>query len=226
MISIHNVTVNSAMATPQFWLLWIVLCLNVTAGIGILESAAPMVQNLFPGKVTAIAAGGFVGVLSLFNMAGRFFWASLSDFIGRKATYMAFFAIGMVLDLLLPSIHSLAIFVLVAGVLLSMYGGGFATIPAYLKDLFGGINVSAIHGRVLTAWTTAGIIGPLVVNATSTSTRPPIAPSRRLTPPSCTSCPRFWLWASSPTCLSGPSMNGTGWRRAKCPPPTPPEARA
>jgi len=165
MISIHNVTVNSAMATPQFWLLWIVLCLNVTAGIGILESAAPMLQNLFPGKVTAIAAGGFVGLLSLFNMAGRFFWASLSDFIGRKATYMAFFAIGIVLYYLLPSIHSLAIFVLTAGVLISMYGGGFATIPAYLKDLFGGINVSAIHGRVLTAWTLAGIVGPLVVNA-------------------------------------------------------------
>ena len=164
MISTHNVTVNSAMATPQFWLLWLVLALNVTAGIGILESAAPMLQNLFSGKVTALAAGGFVGVLSLFNMGGRFVWASLSDFIGRKMTYMVFFSLGAVLYFLLPSIHMLSLFVLVAGVLISMYGGGFATIPAYLKDLFGGINVSAIHGRTLTAWSTAGIVGPLIVN--------------------------------------------------------------
>jgi len=165
MITTHNVTVNSAMATPQFWLLWIVLALNVTAGIGILESAAPMLQNLFSGKVTAIAAGGFVGVLSLFNMGGRFAWASLSDFIGRKLTYMVFFVAGALLYFLLPSIHVLSLFVIVAGLLISMYGGGFATIPAYLKDLFGGVNVSAIHGRLLTAWSTAGIVGPLIVNA-------------------------------------------------------------
>lgn len=164
LISTHNVTVNSAMATPQFWLLWIVLCLNVTAGIGILESAAPMLQNLFTGKVTAVAAGGFVGLLSLFNMGGRFIWASLSDFVGRKTTYMIFFALGAVLYFFLPSIGALSLFVLVAGVLISMYGGGFATIPAYIKDLFGGVNVSAIHGRVLTAWSTAGIVGPLIVN--------------------------------------------------------------
>jgi MFS family permease len=164
MITSHNVTVNSAMGTPQFWLLWIVLCLNVTAGIGILESASPMLQTLFPGRVTAIVGGGFVGFLSIFNMGGRFVWASLSDFIGRKATYMVFFALGVALYFLLPSVHVLALFVCVAGVLISMYGGGFATIPAYLKDLFGGINVSAIHGRLLTAWSTAGIVGPLIVN--------------------------------------------------------------
>ena len=165
MISSHNVTVNSAMATPQFWLLWAVLALNVTAGIGILESAAPMIQNLFPGRVTALAAGGFVGILSLFNMGGRFVWASLSDYIGRKSTYMVFFTIGAVLYFFLPSIAILPAFVLVAGLLISMYGGGFATIPAYLKDLFGGVNVSAIHGRLLTAWSVAGIMGPLIVNA-------------------------------------------------------------
>jgi len=165
LISTHNVTVNSAMATPQFWLLWLVLCLNVTAGIGILESAAPMVQNLFAGKVSALAAGGFVGVLSLFNMVGRFVWASLSDFIGRKMTYMVFFVVGAVLYFILPSVSILSLFVLIAGVLISMYGGGFATAPAYLKDLFGGINVSAIHGRLLTAWSFAGIVGPLLVNA-------------------------------------------------------------
>jgi MFS family permease len=164
LISDHNVTVNSAMATPQFWLLWIVLCLNVTAGIGILESASPMLQTLFPGRVTAVIAGGFVGFLSIFNMGGRFVWASLSDFIGRKATYMVFFALGCVLYFLLPSLHVLGLFVVVAGLLISMYGGGFATIPAYLKDLFGGVNVSAIHGRLLTAWSTAGIVGPLIVN--------------------------------------------------------------
>ncbi|WP_263377958.1 L-lactate MFS transporter [Granulicella paludicola] len=165
MISHHNVDVSTAMKTPQFWLLWIVLCLNVTAGIGILESASPMIQNVFAGHVTAVAAGGFVGLLSLFNMAGRFFWASTSDLIGRKQTYMVFFALGAVLYFSVPSMHSLPIFVLVFGVLISMYGGGFATIPAYLKDLFGGYNVSAIHGRLLTAWSTAGIVGPLIDNA-------------------------------------------------------------
>jgi MFS family permease len=164
MITTHNVNVNSAMGTPQFWLLWLVLALNVTAGIGILESAAPMLQNLFTGKVTALAAGGFVGVLSLFNMGGRFVWASLSDFIGRKTTYMVFFVLGAILYFVLPSIGILSIFVLTAGVLISMYGGGFATIPAYLKDLFGGFHVSAIHGRLLTAWSVAGICGPLIVN--------------------------------------------------------------
>ncbi|MBW4038857.1 MAG: OFA family MFS transporter [Acidobacteria bacterium] len=165
MISSHNVTVNAAMSTPQFWLLWIVLALNVTAGIGILESAAPMLQNLFPARVTVIAAGGFVGILSLFNMGGRFFWAALSDFIGRKVTFAIFFTVGAVLYFFLPSIALLPAFVLVAGLLISMYGGGFSTIPAYLKDLFGGINVSAIHGRLLTAWSVAGVVGPLIVNA-------------------------------------------------------------
>jgi MFS family permease len=165
MISTHNVTVNSSMATPQFYLLWLVLCMNVTAGIGILESASPMIQNLFPGRVTAAAAGGFVGLLSLFNMVGRFFWASLSDYIGRKTTYVCFFALGAVLYFFVPTFHALPLFVITFGVLISMYGGGFATIPAYIKDLFGGVNVSAIHGRVLIAWGTAGIVGPLIDNA-------------------------------------------------------------
>jgi MFS family permease len=165
LISTHNVTVADATRTPQFWLLWIVLCLNVTAGIGILEQASPMIQTLFTGRVSVLAAAGFVGVLSLFNMGGRFMWASLSDYIGRKGTYIVFFLLGAVLYFALPSIGTVGLFVLVAGVLISMYGGGFATIPAYLKDLFGGVNVSAIHGRLLTAWSTAGIVGPLIVNA-------------------------------------------------------------
>ena len=169
LISTHNVDVNAAFITPQFWFLWIVLCMNVTAGIGILEQAAPMIQDLFKGSVSPLAAAGFVGVLSLFNMAGRFFWASTSDYMGRKPTYMIFFTLGAVLYFLLPftgidHLNSVALFVVVSGMLISMYGGGFATIPAYLKDLFGGYHVSAIHGRLLTAWSTAGIVGPLIVN--------------------------------------------------------------
>ena len=169
LISTHNVDVNHAWRTPQFWLLWIVLFCNVTAGIGILEQASPMIQDLFKGSVGATAAVGFVGLLSIFNMAGRFFWASVSDYIGRKATYFCFFTIGAILYFLLPftsadHLNSVPLFVLIAVLLLSMYGGGFATIPAYLKDLFGSYNVSAIHGRLLTAWSVAGIVGPLIVN--------------------------------------------------------------
>ena len=169
LISTHSVVVSEAWKTPQFWLLWIVLFCNVTAGIGILEQASPMIQDLFKGHVGATAAVGFVGLLSIFNMAGRFFWASVSDFIGRKATYFIFFTLGAVLYFILPlsradHFNSVPLFVGISVVLLSMYGGGFATIPAYLKDLFGGLNVSAIHGRLLTAWSTAGIVGPLIVN--------------------------------------------------------------
>ena len=169
LISTHRVDVNAASRTPQFWLLWLILCMNVTAGIGILEQASPMIQDLFRGRISAIAAAGFVGLLSLFNMGGRFVWASMSDFIGRKTTYFVFFVVGVLLYLALPltgntHLNSVPLFVLIAGVLISMYGGGFATIPAYLKDLFGGYHVSAIHGRLLTAWSTAGIVGPLIVN--------------------------------------------------------------
>ncbi|MDE1163583.1 MAG: OFA family MFS transporter [Acidobacteriaceae bacterium] len=169
LISSHNVAVEQAWKTPQFWLLWIVLCTNVTAGIGILEQAAPMIQDFFKGSIGPVAATGFVGLLSLFNMAGRFLWATVSDFIGRKATYFCFFVIGPLMFFFLPlsesnHMNSVVLFVTLACVALSMYGGGFATIPAYLKDLFGGYNVSAIHGRLLTAWSTAGIIGPLIVN--------------------------------------------------------------
>jgi MFS family permease len=169
LISGHNVEVNAASRTPQFWLLWLILFMNVTAGIGILEQASPMIQDLFHGHISAIPAAGFVGLLSLFNMGGRFVWASMSDFIGRKPTYMVFFVLGLLLYLALPytgntHLNSVPLFVLIAGVLISMYGGGFATIPAYLKDLFGTYHVSAIHGRLLTAWSTAGIVGPLIVN--------------------------------------------------------------
>jgi MFS family permease len=169
MITSHNVEVNTAFGTMQFWLLWVVLCTNVTAGIGILEQASPMIQELFKGTIGPVAAGGFVGLLSLFNMGGRFFWSSVSDFIGRKTTYFIFFALGAALYFLLPQtgahhLNSVTFFVTTSAVLLSMYGGGFATIPAYLRDMFGAYHVSAIHGRLLTAWSVAGVMGPVLVN--------------------------------------------------------------
>ena len=171
LITTHNVDVNTAFGTPQFWLLWVILCTNVTAGIGIIEQASPMIQDLFKGSIGPVAAGGFVGLLSLFNMGGRFFWSSVSDYIGRKATYFIFLAVGALLYLVLPQTgahrwNSVFLFVSIAAVLLSMYGGGFATIPAYLRDLFGTYHVSAIHGRLLTAWSVAGVLGPVLVNYT------------------------------------------------------------
>jgi MFS family permease len=167
LITTSNVLANEAIRTPQFYLLWAVLFLNVTAGIGILEHASPMIQQMFPGHVTAAAAGGFVGLLSIFNMAGRFGWSSLSDYIGRKRTYMIYFALGALLFASIPTaqrLGNIALFVAVTVVIISMYGGGFATIPAYLRDLFGVAEVGAIHGRLLTAWSCAGIAGPALVN--------------------------------------------------------------
>src|SRR3954468_8414159 len=153
-----NVTASHAIRTPQFWLLWVVLCCNVTAGIGILEQASPMIQDHFD-TVSAAAAAGFVGLLSLCNMSGRFVWSSTSDVIGRKRMYMIYLGVGAVLYLLLASTGtaSVAWFVLLTGIILSFYGGGFSTVPAYLKDLFGTIQVGAIHGRLLTAWSAAGV---------------------------------------------------------------------
>jgi MFS family permease len=185
MITEHQVHLNNAHKTPQFWLIWWVLCLNVSAGIGVIGMASPMLQEIFAGNLiglpgvkfnaltvdqkTAIAAiaAGFAGLLSLFNIGGRVFWASLSDYIGRKNTYYCFFLLGIALYALAPAFAnagSKALFVLAFGIILSMYGGGFATVPAYLADMFGTQFVGAIHGRLLTAWSTAGIIGPVVVN--------------------------------------------------------------
>jgi MFS family permease len=165
MITSGNVTATNAIKTPQFWLLWTVLFCNVTAGIGILEQAAPMIQDFF-GSVTAAAAAGFVGLLSICNMSGRFGWSSTSDLIGRKPTYMMFLGVGAVCYFLIATVGtaSVAVFVILTGIIISFYGGGFATVPAYLKDLFGTIEVGAIHGRLLTAWSAAGIAGPLIVN--------------------------------------------------------------
>ena len=185
MITQNNVHLDDAHKTPQFWLIWWVLTLNVSAGIGVIGMASPMLQEIFAGKliglpdvgfnalsvaqkasIAAIAAG-FTGLLSLFNIGGRFFWASLSDRIGRKATYYCFFLLGIALYALAPTFAEMGsklLFVLGFGIILSMYGGGFATVPAYLADMFGTQFVGAIHGRLLTAWSTAGIIGPVVVN--------------------------------------------------------------
>ncbi|MDB5041626.1 MAG: permease of the major facilitator superfamily [Candidatus Eremiobacteraeota bacterium] len=165
MITTRNVVMAEAVKTQQFWLLWAVLFLNVTAGIGILGQASLMVQDMF--GVAVAAAAGFVGLLSLFNMGGRIFWASMSDFIGRKRTYMIFFGLGAILYALIPwtkNIGSLGLFVAVCCIILTMYGGGFATIPAYLRDMFGTVQVGAIHGVLLTAWSAAGIAGPVLVN--------------------------------------------------------------
>ncbi|OIK07851.1 OFA family MFS transporter [Streptomyces monashensis] len=164
-----RVSARSAVRTPQFWLLWVVLCTNVTAGIGILEKAAPMITDFFADSstpVSASAAAGFVALLSAANMAGRIGWSSASDRIGRKNIYRVYLGVGALMYLLIALFGDSAkpLFVLCALVVLSFYGGGFATVPAYLKDLFGTYQVGAIHGRLLTAWSTAGVLGPLIVN--------------------------------------------------------------
>jgi MFS family permease len=184
LVTSRHVHVNQAIRTPQFWLLWGLLCLNVSAGIGVIGMASPMLQEVFGGQLIAVPlpltqldenqraqvatiAAAFAGLLSLFNIAGRIFWASLSDVIGRKITYLIFFLLGIALYVSAPlagEAGRIAVFVTIFCVILTMYGGGFATIPAYLADLFGTQHVGAIHGRLLTAWSVAGIVGPVVVN--------------------------------------------------------------
>ncbi len=184
MITTRHVHVKAAPKTPQFWLIWWVLCLNVTAGIGIIGMASPMLQEVFAGKLIgvdvvfndlsagqrgqiALIAAGFTGLLSLFNIGGRFVWASLSDFLGRKLTYYTFFVLGVALYASAPwsgHLGHIATFVGAFCIILSMYGGGFSTVPAYLADMFGTQMVGAIHGLILTAWSAAGIFGPVIVN--------------------------------------------------------------
>jgi len=167
LVTNRNVYVYDALRTPQFWLIWCVLLLNVTAGIGVLGQASAMSQEMFPGRITVVAAAGLVGLMSLFNMGGRFFWASISDLIGRKNTYFIFFTLGTLLYALVPtagSMGSVPLFALCFVIILSMYGGGFATIPAYLRDMFGTRYVGAIHGLLITSWSVAGIAGPVLVN--------------------------------------------------------------
>ncbi|MCQ4208649.1 L-lactate MFS transporter [Streptomyces longispororuber] len=169
-----QVSAKQAIRTPQFWCLWVVLCMNVTAGIGILEKAAPMITDFFADTSTPVsvsAAAGFVALLSAANMAGRIGWSSTSDLIGRKNVYRLYLGVGALMYLLIALYGdaSKPLFVVCALVILSFYGGGFATVPAYLKDLFGTYQVGAIHGRLLTAWSTAGVLGPLIVNRVADS---------------------------------------------------------
>ncbi len=184
MITTRQVHVSRAWRTPQFWLLFTVLCMNVSAGIGVIGMASPMLQEVFGGKLIGVAGAlkdlvgdqraqvatigaGFAALLSLFNIAGRIFWASLSDYLGRKRIYFIFFALGILLYAVAPSagrLGSIPLFVGIFCVILTMYGGGFATIPAYIADLFGTRFVGAIHGRILLAWSAAGILGPSLVN--------------------------------------------------------------
>jgi len=196
MITQKHVHLRQAWRTPQFWLLWGILTLNVSAGIGVIGMASPMLQEIFAGKligldlkfdqlskeqlgqIAAIAAG-FTGLLSLFNIGGRIFWASLSDYLGRKMTYYTFFVLGFVLYASAPSAGhagSVALFVGLFCIILPMYGGGFATIPAFLADLFGADNVGAIHGAVLTAWSAAAIAGPVIVTELSNRAKAALTP--------------------------------------------------
>jgi MFS family permease len=184
MITQQHVHLDTAWKTPQFWLLWLVLCLNVTAGIGVLSMASPMFQDVFGARLIGLSGGtelttaqkaavvasaaGLVGLISLFNSLGRIFWASSSDYLGRKLTYCVYFIFGMVLYVSLPSFGHLgqaALFVIAVCLIISMYGGGFSTIPAYLADVFGTQMVGAIHGRLLTAWSVAGVVGPFLIAA-------------------------------------------------------------
>jgi MFS family permease len=184
MITQRHVHVGEAWKTPQFWFLWGVLCLNVSAGIGVIGIASPMLQEVFGGRLIGVSGAlkgltesqkeqvasigaGFAGLLSLFNIAGRIAWASASDYLGRKRTYFIFFTLGTALYALAPfaaRTGSVILFVSIFCIILTMYGGGFATIPAYIADMFGTQFVGAIHGRILTAWSTAGVLGPVLVN--------------------------------------------------------------
>ena len=167
LISGNDVFVYDALKTPQFWLIWVVLCVNTTAGIGVLGQASAMSQEMFPNQITPIAAAGLVGLMSLFNMGGRFGWASVSDYLGRRNTYFVFMVLAFILYCIVPysgEIGSVALFAFCFCIIISMYGGGFATVPAYLKDMFGTRYVGAIHGLLLTAWSAAGILGPALVN--------------------------------------------------------------
>jgi MFS family permease len=179
MISTEDVHVDEALKTPQFYQLWIVLCFNVTAGIGVLSVARTMMSEIFgttlPGIVDGAFAATYVAMISVFNMLGRFFWASTSDYIGRRNTYWIFFALGIALYLSVPyaarqvsvdpAIIWLISFYAATMIIFTMYGGGFATIPAYLADVFGTRHVGAIHGRLLTAWSVAGVLGPVAINS-------------------------------------------------------------
>ncbi len=213
--------------TPQFWLLWMVLCMNVSAGIGVIGIASPMIQEIFGGRLIGVAGSpqgphteqkaqlatigaGFAALFSLSNIFGRIGWASFSDYIGRKRTYCIFFALGIALYSLAPFAGrsgSVGLFVLIFCLILTMYGGGFATIPAYLADLFGTQYVGAIHGRLLTAWSTAGVLGPVLVNYIREYQIDRAFPTPRPTTSPCTSWPGCSSSASFVTSWCGRSTS-------------------
>ena len=177
MITDQNLSRNAAIQTVQFYLLWGILFINVTAGIGILAQASPMMQDLF--QKTALQAAAVVSLISLFNAGGRFFWASCSDYIGRRNTYLVFFVVQIVLFLMIPGLAARGewiIFEAALFVVFTMYGGGFATIPAFLADMFGPENVGAIHGVILTAWSAAAIVGPVIITELSNRAKAGLAP--------------------------------------------------
>jgi len=177
MIADRSVTRNEAVGTAQFFLLWGILFINVTAGIGILAQASPMMQDMF-GR-TPIQAAAVVSLISLFNAGGRFMWASGSDYIGRRNTYVIFFVVQLILFLLIPGFASRGqwlVFQASLFVIFTMYGGGFATIPAFLADIFGPQNVGAIHGALLTAWSAAAIAGPVIITELSNRAKAALPP--------------------------------------------------
>jgi MFS family permease len=172
----RSLTRNDALKTPQFYLMWGILLINVSAGIGILAQASPMAQDMF--SKTPAEAAGMVAIISLFNAGGRFFWATLSDYIGRRATYMIFFVAQLGLFLLIPVLGSGGYWIPFEAslfVIFTMYGGGFATIPAFLADMFGPNNVGAIHGAVLTSWSVAAVVGPVVITQLSDTAKAGLA---------------------------------------------------
>jgi MFS family permease len=177
MITNLHFTRNAALQTVQFYLLWGILFINVTAGIGILAQASPMMQDMF--QKTALQAAAVVSIMSLFNAGGRFIWASFSDIIGRRSTYVTFFVTQVILFLLMPGFAGRGEWLLFEAalfVVLTMYGGGFATIPAFLADMFGAQNVGAIHGVLLTAWSAAAIVGPVIITELSNRAKASLAP--------------------------------------------------
>jgi len=177
MITDQSRTRNQALGRVQFYLLWGILFINVTAGIGILAQASPMMQDLF--QKTPLQAAGVVSLISIFNAGGRLFWASCSDFIGRRNTYLVFFTVQFVLFLFIPGLAasgSWGLFEASLFVVFTMYGGGFATIPAFLADLFGPDNVGAIHGALLTSWSAAAVVGPVIITELSNSARAALPP--------------------------------------------------
>ena len=177
MITEESVSRNQAIQTPQFYLLWGILFINVTAGIGILAQASPMIQDMF--HRTPQQAAAVVSLISIFNAGGRFFWASSSDYIGRRNTYAIFFVVQFILFLLIPGFAASGnwlVFEASLFVVFTMYGGGFATIPAFLADLFGPDNVGAIHGALLTAWSAAAVVGPVIITELSNRAKAALPP--------------------------------------------------